>query len=71
MNMTRSSKQTPQNRLVGFFKRFAGDETASVAVEYAMVAAGIGVAVAAAVVLLGQAVSEVFFDKVNDAVKGS
>lgn len=54
-----------------FAKRFARDETGSVAVEYAMVAAGIGVAVAGAVVILGQAVSDVFFDPIQDAVKGS
>ncbi|HEY1838541.1 MAG: Flp family type IVb pilin [Rhizomicrobium sp.] len=52
-------------------KRFVSDISGATAIEYAMVASGIAVAVVAAVNLLGQNVKTTFFDKVVAALTGS
>jgi len=44
--------------------RFLADDSGATAIEYAMVAAGVGVAVAAAINLLGQNVYQSFFAKI-------
>jgi pilus assembly protein Flp/PilA len=49
-------------------KRFVSDISGATAIEYAMVASGIAVAVVAAVNLLGQNVKTTFFDKVVTAL---
>ncbi|HZN28046.1 MAG TPA: Flp family type IVb pilin [Xanthobacteraceae bacterium] len=41
-------------------RRLADDERGATAIEYAMIAAGIGVAIAAAVTSLGSAVSNLY-----------
>jgi pilus assembly protein Flp/PilA len=40
--------------------RFAGDESGATAIEYAMIASGVGVAIAATVVNLGSGVKGLF-----------
>ena len=42
------------------FKRFCADESGATAIEYAMVASGIGVAISAAVYTLGGKVKDLF-----------
>jgi pilus assembly protein Flp/PilA len=48
--------------------RFAGDESGATAIEYAMIASGVGVAIAAAVVALGSGVKGMFVN-VSSALK--
>jgi pilus assembly protein Flp/PilA len=45
--------------------RFLADQRAATAIEYAMIAAGIGAAVATAVWSLGTAVKTTFYDKMT------
>jgi pilus assembly protein Flp/PilA len=45
--------------------RFCADQRGATAIEYAMIAAGIGVAVSAAVWSLGTAVKTTFYDKMT------
>jgi pilus assembly protein Flp/PilA len=47
----------------GVFARFAADETGATAIEYSMIAAGVGVAISAAVWSLGTAIKTTFYDK--------
>jgi pilus assembly protein Flp/PilA len=49
-------------------KRFLSDVSGATAIEYAMVAAGIAVAVVSAVNLLGQNVYNSFFAKIASAI---
>ena len=44
--------------------RFVADEQGATAIEYAMIAAGIAVAISAAVVSLGSELKTNFFDKI-------
>ena len=44
-------------------RRFAADERGATAIEYAMIAAGIGATVAAVVFQLGSKVKENFYDR--------
>jgi Flp pilus assembly pilin Flp len=50
-------------------RRFADDTQAATAIEYAMIAAGIGAAVAAAIYSLGSTVQSAFYNKIQDATK--
>ena len=53
-------------------RRFAAllaDERGATAIEYALIAAGISVAIAATVFSLGSAVKQDLYDKVSDAFK--
>jgi pilus assembly protein Flp/PilA len=45
-----------------FLKRFADDESGATAIEYGLIAAGIAVAIIAAVNLLGDTLQETFED---------
>jgi pilus assembly protein Flp/PilA len=45
------------------FSRFFGDERAATAIEYSLVAAGIGLAVATTVMSLGSTVKSTFYDR--------
>jgi pilus assembly protein Flp/PilA len=47
--------------------RFIADERGATAIEYAMIAAGIGVAISATVYNVGSAVKSNFYDKVAAA----
>jgi pilus assembly protein Flp/PilA len=44
-------------------RRFAADTSGATAIEYAMIAAGVGVAISSAVWSLGTSVKTVFYDK--------
>ena len=54
----------------GFVARFAADESGATAIEYAMIAAGIGATVAGAVFSLGGSVSATLFDRVANEMGG-
>jgi pilus assembly protein Flp/PilA len=49
------------------FSELLADERAATAIEYAMIAAGVGAAIAATVFSLGTAVKQSLYDKVSDA----
>lgn len=49
------------------FRRFATDETGATAIEYALMATGIGVTVATAVYSLGTTVLVNFYERIADA----
>jgi pilus assembly protein Flp/PilA len=53
---------------IGQAKRFARDESGATAVEYAMIASGIAVAIVAAVLSLGTATTTMY-DNVSTAMK--
>ena len=48
--------------MIQFVKTFCGDEKAATAIEYGLIAAGIAVAIIAAVGLLGDTLSNMFND---------
>ena len=50
--------------------RFAGDESGATAIEYAMIAAGVGATIASTVFTLGGTVSDMLFDRVVDGMGG-
>ena len=52
--------------VVADFKRLLVDERAATAIEYAMIAAGAGAAIAATVYSLGTQVKEQLFQKASD-----
>jgi pilus assembly protein Flp/PilA len=49
------------------FSRLLADEGGATAIEYAMIAAGVGAAVAATIYSLGTAVKQNLFQKVSDS----
>jgi pilus assembly protein Flp/PilA len=49
-------------------RRFHADESGATAIEYALIAAGIGAAIAATVTNLGSMVKTALWDKVNNAM---
>jgi len=49
------------------FGQLLADERAATAIEYAMIAAGVGAAIAATVYSLGTAVKQTLYDKINNA----
>ena len=46
-------------------RRFASDENAATAIEYALIAAGVGVAISSAVWTLGSEVKQNLYDKIS------
>ena len=50
-------------------KRLVRDESGTTAIEYALVATGISIAIIAAVNSLGTTINELFFEKVVTALK--
>lgn len=44
-------------------RRFLADENGATAIEYAMIAAGVGATVSAAVVMTGETVETTFYDR--------
>ncbi len=50
-------------------KRFANDESGATAIEYGLIVAGIGVAVMAAISLVGTQLNTIFGDAKNGMVK--
>lgn len=49
----------------GVFARFAADEAGATAIEYSMIAAGVGVAISATVWSLGTTIKTTFYDKLS------
>ena len=47
-------------------ERFAMDQSGATAIEYAMIASGVGVAIAAIVMSLGSTLKTTFYDKVGN-----
>lgn len=58
-----SRKQRPQFAAAALMRRFVADDGGATAIEYAVVAAGIGVTVATAVYALGNVVSANLYDR--------
>jgi len=54
----------------GCLSRFARDETGATAIEYAMIAAGIGATIASTVFVLGGNVRDLLFNRVVDGMGG-
>jgi pilus assembly protein Flp/PilA len=48
------------SQMIGLIQRFVRDESGATAIEYALIAAGIGIAIIAAVNTLGTAISNKF-----------
>jgi pilus assembly protein Flp/PilA len=55
------------SNIVRKFGQLLADERAATAIEYAMIAAGVGAAIAATVFNLGTQVKQSLYDKVSDA----
>jgi Flp pilus assembly pilin Flp len=55
---------TLYSRTAGKFRELLIDESASTAIEYGMIAAGVGAAIAATVFSLGTAVKQQLYDKI-------
>jgi Flp pilus assembly pilin Flp len=51
-------------KTVGKFRELLRDESASTAIEYGMIAAGVGAAIAATIFSLGTAVKQQLYDKI-------
>jgi pilus assembly protein Flp/PilA len=51
-------------------RRFGRDENGATAIEYAMIAAGIGATIATAVWGLGSGIKEVWWDKIGNVIPG-
>ena len=50
------------------FTRLLADESGATAIEYAMIAAGVGAAIAATVYSLGSSVKQNLYEKVSDSL---
>jgi pilus assembly protein Flp/PilA len=68
MGMTMRELIKTSSFVIGQAKRFAGDESGATAVEYAMIASGIAVAIVAAVMSLGTATTNMY-NNVSTAMK--
>jgi pilus assembly protein Flp/PilA len=49
--------------------RFAADTQGATAIEYAMIAAGVGATIAGVVYNLGSHIEETFYDKLSNVIK--
>lgn len=56
-------------RVLKTIKRFAREEGGSTAIEYALIASGISIAIAATAVSLGSSLRDDYFGKVDAALK--
>ncbi len=61
--------QVMSARMVETLKRFAKEEGGSTAIEYALIASGISIAIAATAVSLGSSLRDDYFGKVDNALK--
>ncbi|MPZ59516.1 MAG: Flp family type IVb pilin [Rhizobiales bacterium] len=50
-------------------KRFSADKGAATAIEYAMIAAGVGAAIAGTVYSLGSTIETTLYNKINSAIQ--
>jgi pilus assembly protein Flp/PilA len=62
-----SGANVPSLRFV--LVRFAADTRAATAIEYAMIAAGVGAAIAATIWNLGSTIQDTLYNKINAAIK--
>ena len=53
---------------IQFLRRFRADESGATAIEYAMIAAGIGATIAATVYNMGSQIKTALWDKVGNAM---
>jgi pilus assembly protein Flp/PilA len=51
-------------------RRFLADDAGATAIEYSLLASGIGLAVIATVSAVGTSIKEVLYDKIADALSG-
>jgi pilus assembly protein Flp/PilA len=51
-------------------RRFLADDAGATAIEYSLLASGIGLAVIATVSAVGTSIKEVLYDKISDALSG-
>jgi pilus assembly protein Flp/PilA len=56
---------TPHSTIRRELMRFRGDESGATAIEYALIAAGIGATVATTVLSLGSTLKTTFYDKIG------
>jgi pilus assembly protein Flp/PilA len=49
--------------------RFAADDRAATAIEYGIIAAGVGAAIAATIWSLGSTIEDTLYSKINNALK--
>jgi pilus assembly protein Flp/PilA len=49
-------------------RRFLGDDKGATAIEYALIASGIAVAISATLFSLGTSIKEVLYDKISSAL---
>lgn len=61
--------QSVSARMFETMKRFAKEEGGSTAIEYALIASGISIAIAATAVSLGSSLRDDYFGKVDNALK--
>ena len=64
--MVQSITTRRDNDLAGTVRHFVADTRGATAIEYALVAGGIGVAVASTIWSLGGSVKELLYDKLPD-----
>jgi pilus assembly protein Flp/PilA len=51
-------------------RRFLADDAGATAIEYSLLASGIGLAIIATVSAVGTSIKEVLYDKISDALSG-
>jgi pilus assembly protein Flp/PilA len=61
--------KNPSFMLIASVRRFMRDESGATAIEYAMIASGVGVAIASTVMSLGSAVKNNLYGNVAAALK--
>jgi pilus assembly protein Flp/PilA len=61
--------KNPSFTLIASVRRFMRDESGATAIEYAMIASGVGVAIASTVMSLGSAVKNNLYGNVAAALK--
>jgi len=55
--------------LRALIRRFAADASGATAIEYAMIAAGVGATIAATVYNLGSTIEDTLYNKINNAIQ--
>jgi pilus assembly protein Flp/PilA len=64
MSTKHSSNQCRPHSTLALVRRYLGDDRGATAIEYALVAAGVGAAIAATVFGFGSNLKTVFYDKI-------
>lgn len=60
---------TRTRALARLARRFWADEGGATAIEYALIAAGVGAAIAATVVAVGDRMEEVYYNKLDSVIQ--